>query len=1002
MYKTFELFQRSIAIVLFWSIILYILEVRKSGRGFIEVATETAIGWGIFLLILILFITYISSSYRKTKDERKEKITKNVVEDGMAFTVGGHSKFINVLPENHQIESETINEYELKFNSDLNLKKETTKERSDVLKKILTQDLSIDFLSESNILSNKEGKAKDDHQRINSFSSHYGDKFQGQSNGEIEAEANKGFQAIKGQYDDSHESRRIDKGLFAYKHQFNLLLSQILYNELHQLNRNPPKGEKALSKKELKELKAQLTDTAIQKKTAIEETLKQVLDAVESFEYGGITTTTPRIKNRRDLDLSSYQLVIFSALFPYISWFDLRSSLALNDLDPDLRQTLSSDEISKIKSSELGLSLRDKRILWNARRMYDIYQHRDIDLAKHGKSNYNMPISFDAKGKMYNPLEETVALCELFRFSQTKRLVIKEQPQPKKKAPYDENDIIRLVYSLFDEKDRFNTTGIDQIGCVKSNTIYLDIDKFVPKFNGRFKEKYPNHANQVEYKRALNMLYEKLKKMGLLAMRILDEDSESSVAETYSHRTDGELFTVEWEYKNDSDTKENMLLIHGSQMFRDIVSKYQIYPSVPRIRGISEGYAIPETPHYHKIKPLIDEAIKLRRKVKEYRESVKESQKSLPPTKVEDVEDKLNKALKAETTGAAQDTTPPVNAEATTATAQGQNTGSVKNGKVAETPDETTDTPPTIVTPNPLDGLDFADSALVDQIASLSYSAVANDLERGNVTLDKQEEDIKSPYEYLNQRVQVISFKKKGNRESSESLKCYAVNDFSGGKIQRIENSRKSVNLAAENLDFTILKLLNAKMENKLKDDVFTHTSKSQNLQIPKQKIYLLFNVIEQMALYQVKGSSEFWRIKSDDYKVDENSKSKGYTQISVIECINIEKSQEEQLYKKFRENMWQPNEIKNLFNEIEERLNKLSKDDLRKYEIQKNPEDGSWLMPKQHLGKLRSTGVGMNNFLTYCNQYHGKLREDVRPYADNLKALVFGGSTYILFVNKK
>jgi hypothetical protein len=103
-------------------------------------------------------------------------------------------------------------------------------------------------------------------------------------------------------------------------------------------------------------------------------------------------------------------LIIFTALFPYIDWLSLRSSAALNALDPELKKSLSSVELKKLDNSELGLSLRDKRVLWNARRMYDIYVNRDKDVAAHGKSVFNMPVSFDQNGKMYNPLEETVAL----------------------------------------------------------------------------------------------------------------------------------------------------------------------------------------------------------------------------------------------------------------------------------------------------------------------------------------------------------------------------------------------------------------------------------------------------------------------------------------------------------------------------------------------------------------------------------------------------------------
>jgi hypothetical protein len=126
----------------------------------------------------------------------------------------------------------------------------------------------------------------------------------------------------------------------------------------------------------------------------------------------------------------------------------------------------------------------------------------------------------------------------MLRFSQTIRLVKARNNAPsKKKSPiYNDNDIIRLVYTIFSEKNRFNTTSAyDRIGIIKNDLIYVDFDAFYPKFNGRFKEKYPHLANHLEYQKAIKVFFDKVKQMGLLAMRIRDESADNAV-ETFSHK----------------------------------------------------------------------------------------------------------------------------------------------------------------------------------------------------------------------------------------------------------------------------------------------------------------------------------------------------------------------------------------------------------------------------------------------------------------------------------
>lgn len=142
-------------------------------------------------------------------------------------------------------------------------------------------------------------------------------------------------------------------------------------------------------------------------------------------------------------------------------------------------------------------------------------------------SVFNVPVSFDSNGVMFNPLEETVALCEVLRASQTIRQIKSRKPKQTPRAPiYTDNDIIRLVYTIFSENNRFNTTSaFDRIGVIKSEMIYVDFDAFYQKFNDRFKEKYPHLANHLEYQKPSRFFYDKAKSMGLLAMPLLVYDS---------------------------------------------------------------------------------------------------------------------------------------------------------------------------------------------------------------------------------------------------------------------------------------------------------------------------------------------------------------------------------------------------------------------------------------------------------------------------------------------
>jgi hypothetical protein len=994
MYKTFELFKKSIYIIVFWSIIFFVLEIRQHSSGFVGIATETAFGWVVFLAIIFLFATFVASSHRQTKNETKDKITKNVVEDGMIFTVGGHIQSLPVMTEAFYVESDILNKYEEDNPNIENTKREFIQSTGQKIKDILEMpDTSTIHLSEEKLFKANEGGSEV-----------YGDEEQrnscnittNQSSEDIKKEANSNFQAISGQYTDEHESRRIDKGLLAYKYQFNLVLSHILNYELFELQDKVNTGTESYSKNELLEKKLKIKQKSDLIQAEIELSLTKILETLPKFKYKGIVTTTPEIKTRRELNLQDYQLVIFTSLFPYIDWLELRSCAALNALDPEVKKNLTRAELKKLDQSELGLSLRDKRILWNARRMYDIYVNRDRDVIAHGKSVFNMPVGFDNNRVMFNPLEETVALCEVLRASQTIRQVKSKKPKHSPKAPiYTDNDIIRLVYTIFSENNRFNTTSaFDRIGIIKSEMIYVDFDAFYPKFNGRFKEKYPHLANHLEYQKAFKVFYDKAKSMGLLAMRIRDENSDN-VVETFSHKTDGELLNVFWEFKDKSNTVTipNTLIIHASQMFKDLLSNHQDYNANAKILGVSNTKAIPLSDYAEKIKPLIEAAEREKRRVKDIMDSAKTIAHAPVSKSHSSIVDGMNKAL------AVQQTAP----ETSTTLEQPLNDLQALP-QVEEVIDLPSSQPLVAVNKepkvevDPLDGLTDMDSELLENILSFSLSATTKDLSVSNHLLEnKVDEDAEDAFKYINREVQVVSLRLADTKQrSTNGGHRYAINQFHKKNLQLIQCSRDAINDAAQNLDFTILKVLDAAKANNYNEKNISHTTASKNILIKKTKIFALFNVIEQMALYQKKGNGSFWSIRQENCKGSKSDEQ--FNQISVIECLTIDQSKEEAIYQTLRETMWNKEKAQVLFDEIASRLNDLDSSTMKKLKILKDPASDLYLIPKQHLGTLKRTSVNVNSFLAYCEQFKDELSPELIPYAKNLSAIICEGKPTIKF----
>ena len=302
------------------------------------------------------------------------------------------------------------------------------------------------------------------------------------------------------------------------------------------------------------------------------------------------------------------------------------------------------------------------------------------------------------------------------------------------------------------------------------------------------------------------------------------------------------------------------------------------------------------------------------------------------------------------------------------------------------------------VEPDPLDGLSDMDTELVDNILAFSLSATTKDLSISNQILEGAvDDDAEDAFKYINREVQVVSLRLADTKQrSTNGGHRYAINEFHKKRLQLIQCSRDAINDAAQNLDFTILKVLDAAKANNYNEKNISHTTASRNILIKKTKIFALFNVIEQMALYQKKGNGSFWSIRQENCK--DSKSNEQFNQISVIECLTIDQSKEEAIYQTLRETMWNKEKAQVLFEEIAVRLNDLDSNTKKKLQILKDPASELYLIPKQHLGKLKRTSVNVNSFLAYCEQFKDELSPELLPYAKNLSAIICEGKPTIKF----
>lgn len=944
MYKTFELGWKAIYIIVFWSATFFILQTRKAGESFLDVGWWTLFGWFVLLAILMMFVIFIAYSHSSERQRVRNQITKGVIEDGMIFTVGGHNKFVPLLPEHRQLKSKVL----LKLAESLPDDKKIIdlKLKSDAVRDLIeTQEREEVEISEKATFVKNEGELDD----LLAESGKPLNKAENQTKEKIKEEADEGLISIES-LDNDDVSRSISKGVLFYEYQFNALYSYAINRKLHEYEHSIKIGKVVASNKERNEKITALKKEASEIRMAIDNTLERVVDCIGQFEYKGIVTTSPEIKSKRQLDLKDYQLLIFTALFPYLSWLDLRSNRAINSIEPHYLSKLSSAEASNLDRHELGLSLRDKRVLWNSRKMYDVYLNRDKDIAEKGFSSYNMPISFDENNNMFNPLEETVALCEFLRQALNTKSATHVVTEVVAQAPYNSNDIMRLVHALLTGKERFNSPNLQaRVGIIKNGLIYLDMAAFTPKFNGMFAQRFPANANQNDYNTGMFMIYERLKTSGLLAMNIL-RDNMSKHVEMYDVKDQGELFIVNWDFgpKKNPKTFDNALIFHAAGLFKDVAHGVQELQANPSIYDISINMAVPLTPHVDRIQKQI-----------------------LATQKSANEAEKLMAELKPHLSDAGNNQAPVDTYQATV--------------MPEIEPPETDLAPNTATAKQPI--LDSADQALAENLAELFSPLEANStsLSKTNAILSK-----KDSYEdaevYKDKEVQVIRLKRLTARDQPLDVRRrFAVNKTRYRDITFLECSNDAINAWGKDLNLTFFKILH---EIRIGTSLNEHIKRSRDgkfYEIEGRNIPYLFNVYEQMAIFKMKGDSSAWHATRSEYRSHHDKKNSTYDEfdeISVIKCLKIFDSNEEQLYKKLEVDSWNAKRAQWLFDLTKARLLGM---------VDKWPalsitatSDRTWFnLPKKHLGRLNRVAVEINSFLAYKEQFKNDIKPELIVYAN-------------------
>lgn len=335
-----------------------------------------------------------------------------------------------------------------------------------------------------------------------------------------------------------------------------------------------------------------------EKRNEVDRNVANLMEALPNFGYEGISSTTPKIKKHPnfEIDLKAYQLSIFTAFFSVVSWLDLRESGCLPTL-----------------------ALRDKRMLWGAKRLYDIYTNRDADLKKNRPSSYSIPLKAYKNGFRLAH-EELGCLVELWRFVENAKLVEITESRSKVSSSITNHDLIELVKNLITEEERINGGNRDKrIGFWYDAKLYLEWEKFMVEARLLFVNYYHNEAQKVKNLDAL--IFNALKEEGYLAMEIKDKFKPLDKGSVHDN---GELFDVTWESTKSgggdddkSHVSRGTLVVHLRRAFRRATRNAKKGSNAATKFAVSEDTCVKGTPFWESRQKNIEYAAKGKELVEE-------------------------------------------------------------------------------------------------------------------------------------------------------------------------------------------------------------------------------------------------------------------------------------------------------------------------------------------------------------------------------------------------
>lgn len=580
MIKTFELIHKALLILGFWSAILLFVYFT---RGSLETKwTETILNYMTSLIACsVVFAALCSFFYIVYKNDarKKKKVFNKVKIDGFECNIGQPFRVVKI--PKVKIKCEALDLHSIYFQAGV-LYKEVEKQEEAALKKNEDNEKIADLVAEKMVLASEfkniqtllanQQYSKKEIERISSkenLSKHDEIElanFKANIEANNEEEIKEKISNIKKGMDDIDLKIKEISNTNLNSDSADNISSSIEDAVTHKIKQAESGytmyGSEDVDTSAYKEHNKQgllfyrdafellYSSLTAEKRIVVDTNIANLMEALPNFKYEGVVSSTPKIKKVEgfEIDLQSYQLSIFTAFFPVFSWLELRETECIQ-----------------------GLALRDKRMLWLSKRVYDTYVNRDTDLKANRPSAYSLPLK-DYKGGHRLAHEEIGCLVELWRYVEKAKLVeVKDTGSKKVTSNITNHDLVQLVRDLISQEDRINGGNRDKrIGFWYDKRIYLEWEKFMVEAKLLFVNYYHNEAhkvNDLDY-----MIFQALKEGEYLSMEIKDKFKPLDEGTAYDN---GELFDVTWEsIKGGDNDKENTskgsLVIRVKGAFRRI------------------------------------------------------------------------------------------------------------------------------------------------------------------------------------------------------------------------------------------------------------------------------------------------------------------------------------------------------------------------------------------------------------------------------------------------